>query len=181
MKILSFLLISALYFSCGNNKSTHKELDSSFILQDSLIESSTDLTQINEPELLNDSVKLYKYKISDTIQLDLNCDDFLDKIYFSNESSTRHLIFLDGKNKEAQTFGNTLSIKNELGKDYSWVDFWGITKDTSTWEAVIKDGEILTPTTSILQCPSLVLRSEELGGGIITFKDGVFRWIHQAD
>lgn len=33
----------------------------------------------------------------------------------------------------------------------------------------------------MLENPSIVVRKEEVGGGLITFKDGRYVWIHQAD
>jgi hypothetical protein len=111
----------------------------------------------------------------------LNCDGYIDKIYFTSSLINKNIIFYNGMINQVQTFGKTLPIKEGLGADYSWVDFWGMTKDTATWEAVIKDGEILSSKTTSLRCPSLLLRKDEAGGGIITFKDGGFHWIHQAD
>ncbi len=134
-----------------------------------------------EAELLSDSVSIYRYGLLDTLREDVNCDGFLDQVYFSREKSTRHIILFDGKSRKRQTFGLDLKVNGEPGADYSWVDFWGITKDTSTWEMVIEDGEIAGSRTVSLGCPSIALRKEEVGGGIITFTKSGFAWVQQAD
>lgn len=134
-----------------------------------------------EIELLSDSVSLYRYGLQDTVREDVNCDGFIDQIFFSKKDSIRHIILLDGKNKKQKVFGLDLQVKGETEADYSWVDFWGITKDTLTWEMIIDDGEIAGSRSVTLRCPSIVLRKEEVGGGIITFKKSEFVWVHQAD
>lgn len=138
-------------------------------------------TPIRKLELLGDSVSIYRYSLTDTLQEDLNCDGFSDRVYFSEVGTIRELIFLDGKSRKAMAIGKELKAENELGADYKWVDFWGITRDTTTWEAIIEDSEILGSRNISLDCPSIVFRKEEAGGGIITFRKGKFLWVHQAD
>jgi hypothetical protein len=133
------------------------------------------------PELLSDSVSLYRYALQDTLREDVNCDGFIDQIFISKTDSIRNIILFDGKSKKQKVFGVDLQVEGETEAGYSWVDFWGITKDTSTWEMIIDDGEIAGTRTVTLKCPSIVLRKEEVGGGIITFKKKEFVWVHQAD
>jgi hypothetical protein len=136
---------------------------------------------IRKAELLEDSVSLYRYSLRDTLQEDFNCDGLSDQVYFSEVGAIRELIFLDGKSRKAMTMGKDLKVENELGADYKWVDFWGITRDTSTWEANIEDAEIQGSRNVALDCTSFVLRKEEAGGGTITYKKGKFLWVYQAD
>lgn len=136
---------------------------------------------IKEAELLGDSVSFYRYGLQDTLITDVNCDGFIDRIYFSQQSTERHLNLLNGKEKKQKVFGLDLPVKGETEADYSWVDFWGITKDTSTWEMIVIDSEIAGSRNVTLNCPSIVLRKAEVGGGIITFRGTEFVWVHQAD
>ena len=69
----------------------------------------------------------------------------------------------------------------EIGDDFSWVDSWGILIDTITYEIVIEDSEIKGDTIIELQNPSIVLKKQEAGGGLIAFRNGKYDWIHQAD
>lgn len=68
-----------------------------------------------------------------------------------------------------------------MRNDFSWVDFWGTTKDRETYEIVIKDSEIIGDKTTKLDNNSIFVRKEEVGGGVITYKNGKFIWVHQSD
>jgi hypothetical protein len=46
---------------------------------------------------------------------------------------------------------------------------------------LIGEGEIIGEQEFVLANPSIYVRKAEVGGGVITFKDGKFRWVHQAD
>jgi hypothetical protein len=136
---------------------------------------------VRNAELLDDSVSFFRYSMQDTIREDLNCDGIADLVYFGQHSNGRSLVFFNGRSSEAKRFGRELPVGKGLGEDFGWVHFWGLTRDTATWEALIEDGEILGSTTTVLRCPSILLRSAEAGGGIITFRDNGFQWVHQAD
>ena len=187
MKYLFYFFLSLLFISCKEDSSkAPKRTDASFNHKDTVsINQGTGSVKLSnvgkEAELLSDSVSLYRYGLQDTLREDVNCDGFIDQIFFSKQNSLRHIILLDGKSKTQKVLGLDLRVQGELDADYSWADFWGITRDTSTWEMIIDDGEIAGSRTVTLQCPSIVLRKEEVGGGIITFKNAEFIWVHQAD
>lgn len=61
------------------------------------------------------------------------------------------------------------------------MDYWGVLQDSSTYEIIITNGEIVGDTLVRLENPSIFVRKKEVGGGLITFKDGKYEWIHQAD
>ena len=65
--------------------------------------------------------------------------------------------------------------------NFDWIDFWGITDDKETFEIIVKDEEIISDTITKLANTSIFVRKEEVGGGVITFKDNKFIWIHQSD
>jgi len=53
--------------------------------------------------------------------------------------------------------------------------------DKKTSEATFtEDGDILGSEDVKLQNPSIALGADELGGGLITFLNGKYVWIHQT-
>jgi hypothetical protein len=51
----------------------------------------------------------------------------------------------------------------------------------STYNIIVKDGDLVGSKKVALAYPSIFLRKEEVGGGVITFKNGKYIWLHQAD
>jgi len=120
------------------------------------------------------------FKLSDTIIADFNGDGKVDKAVFKKEKNTSGIIIKHGgTNEEVRLcFGKPFANMT----DFDWVDFWGIVKDKETFEIVIdENSEIVDDRTISLENPSIVVRKEEVGGGIITFKNGKYEWIHQSD
>ncbi|RFS17115.1 hypothetical protein [Emticicia sp. C21] len=117
------------------------------------------------------------YNISDTIKADFNGDKVIDTAFFTDK---KNISIVDGLSKKAIIVGVDKSSE-EMGNDFSWVDFWGITTDIETYEIVIDDSEIVGDKKVKLNNTSLFLRKDEVGGGVITFKDGQYIWIHQTD
>lgn len=62
-----------------------------------------------------------------------------------------------------------------------WVEFWGVVNDKWTYNVIVKDGELVGGEEIPLSYSSIFLRKEEVGGGVITCKNGKYIWIHQAD
>jgi len=69
----------------------------------------------------------------------------------------------------------------EMGDDFGWVDTWGVTYDKIANEVLIKDSEIIGGRDVKLKNPSIILRKEDAGGGLVTFLDSKYQWVHQAD
>ena len=181
MKLIVCLCLSLAFLSCKDSSSPKVDEKDSSDAGHHKIAAVPVPTKTRVAELLSDSVFVYRYQLTDTLKEDLNCDGFVDQVYFSHKASTKEIVFFNGKSKEGKILGSQLPVEGELGSDYSWADFWGITKDTTTWETIVKDGEVLGSRTVALKCTSIVLRKEEVGGGIITFKNGGLLWVHQAD
>ena len=68
-----------------------------------------------------------------------------------------------------------------MGDDLSWVDYWGLVKDSSTFKIIVEKSEVVGDTIIKLDNPSIAVRKMEAGGGLITFRKGRYEWINQAD
>jgi hypothetical protein len=119
------------------------------------------------------------YNLTDTIVADLNGDGFLDKVFYKKEKETSGLIIKHGKTNEVVRIGFGKSFAHLT--EFNWVDYWGLVEDRETNETTFKeDGDVLGSKLVKLQNPSIVLGKDELGGGLITFKNGKYEWIHQT-
>lgn len=54
-------------------------------------------------------------------------------------------------------------------------------RDSSTFEVIVRDGEVEGDSTVRILYPSIYVGKEEVGGGLITYRKGKFVWVHQAD
>ena len=120
------------------------------------------------------------HNLNETIKEDFNGDGLIDKAVFIQEQNKSGIKITDGKTGETKKIGLGEEFE-EMGDDFSWVDYWGVIKDQRTFEIIIIDGEILGEETVILENTSIFIRKEDLGGGIITFRNGKYEWIHQSD
>jgi ribosomal protein S4E len=111
------------------------------------------------------------YELQDTIVTDLNGDQVPEKIYFN---SKKNIIVKDGKS------GKENIMKNASDDDFGWVEYWATTNDKNTFEITIVNGELGDQIETTLDHPSIIVRKEGIGG-IISFKNGEYKWIHQAD
>jgi len=128
---------------------------------------------------LNGFEKATLYNLTDTIITDFNGDGILDKAIFKKEDETSGVIIIHGQTNEVFRigFGKPFAHMTE----FNWVDYWGLVEDKETSENMFtEDGELLESKTVKLQNPSIVLHKDELGGGLITFKNGKYVWIHQT-
>lgn len=137
-----------------------------------------DSGNIKWTEMLPDSVTIARYALTDTIGADFNGDGAIDRAFFEITSGKRNLYILEGRtNRKVQVGKN----QSESDHDFEWVSFWGITHDTITYEIIVTDGEISGDREVGLLYPSIVTRKDEVGGGIITYQNGNYIWVHQAD
>lgn len=121
---------------------------------------------------LKEYFKDYKvYSLKDSIRIDLNGDQIRDKAYFNSD---KNIIIEDGKS------GKETKIKNASDDDFGWVEYWAVTNDKKTFEITIVNGDIGDEIETTLEYPSIIVRKEGIGG-VITFKNGEYYWIHQAD
>lgn len=121
-----------------------------------------------------------QYHIGDTINTDLNGDNIEDKAYFKTFGNNKILIIIDGMTKQEIIVGIDQSF-GEMRNNFNWVEFWGVTDDKETYENIIVDGEMADGKKLKLVNPSIFVGKNEEGGGIITFMNGKFIWVHQAD
>ena len=65
--------------------------------------------------------------------------------------------------------------------EFDWVDYWGLVEDKETSETTFtEDGDVLDSKTVNLKNPSIALGKDEVGGGLITYLNGKYVWIHQT-
>lgn len=144
--------------------------------------SSTEDNQTEEfrKQSLNGFEKATLYKLTDTIMSDFNGDGFLDKAVYKKENETSGIIIIHGKTNDQVKigFGKQFSHLTE----FNWVNYWGLVEDKETSETTFtEDGDVLGSKDVKLQNPSIVLGADEVGGGLITFINRKYVWIHQAD
>ena len=135
---------------------------------------------IQQKELALEFKEFQLLGMTDTLYVDLNGDNSNEKVYFYEEEETRGLAIIDGAEG-----GKTLIKKGSaIGagwENLNWVDYWALTKDSSTYEILIKEAEIIGERERSLPTPGIILRRNESGGGLIYFWEEEYRWIHQAD
>ena len=129
---------------------------------------------------LNSEFENAKYfKLSDSIVADFNGDGQQDRAIFRRDGGTSGIIIKHGKTNEEIKIG--FGQKFGYLTEFNWVDFWGLVEDSTTYEIIIEEAIITGDTTARLSNPSIVVRKEEVGGGVITFRNGRYEWVHQSD
>lgn len=182
LQILCFLTFLACNNAAQNTDKVLKK-DSTILERNLNLKSLNKLepfekeTISNRKKSLIDEFKTYQiYQLSDSISSDLNGDKILDLAFFSNQK----LYIIDGQTKTQFLVGLDKSF-GEMRSDFSWVDYWGLIEDRETYEIVIKDNEIIGSKTTKLENNSIFVRKDEVGGGVVTYKEGKFIWVHQSD
>jgi hypothetical protein len=120
------------------------------------------------------------YSLSDVISADFNGDSVPDMAVFWKENGKKGIILTDGRTKKQTRFGLGISF-GAGGDNFDWVDHWGLVRDSSTFEVIVRDDEVVGDTTVRLLHPSIYVGKEEVGGGVITYRAGKYVWVHQAD
>jgi len=121
-----------------------------------------------------------EYKITDTINIDLNGNGILEQIYFDNKDCLKLLI--KEKGQKTISIGCGKEEYDGFPNDIGWVDLWCAVKDKKVWEVLItEEGDIDKDTIVSLERPSIYIGKEEAGGGIITYRNGNLYWVHQSD
>lgn len=188
--ILTFLVLA----SCGQSNSgrtSSKDLDTlnSHQVSDTAVikgnkinqQNSTDenLTEEYRKQSLYGFEKATLYELTDTIYADFNGDRISDKAFYKKESETSGIIIIHGKTNEEVKIG----FGRQFGhmKEFNWVDYWGLVEDKATSEVTFdEDYNVLGGKEVKLQNLSILLGKDEVGGGLITFMNGKYVWIHQT-
>jgi hypothetical protein len=185
MKIITTILSLAFLLSgCRNsvNSSSKKaEVDSANITESESV-SDTQIRQSKEESIESDFSKTEMLELTEILQDDFNGDGILDKSEFRKENGKSGLLVIDGKSNDTVIIG--LGKKFAHMDNFNWVDHWGILRDRTTYEILFENNEISGDTIVALENPSIILRQDgddESGGGVITYKDGTYKWIHQSD
>lgn len=119
------------------------------------------------------------YKLTDTITADFNGDGFLDKAIYKKEIETSGIIIIHGKTNERVKIGFGKQFAHIT--EFNWVDYWGLVEDKETSATTFtEDGDVLDSKTVKLKNPSIALGKDEVGGGLITYRNGKYEWIHQT-
>jgi len=191
-KQLVILSTIVLLFGCGQRKKEKTfQTDYSVKHNSTLNGSTSDKDSLgnimnSRKETLNREFKKYKiYRLNETLCEDFNGDGIADKAEFVKSNGKTGIIITDGKSKELTKlgFGNKFAHLT----DFDWVNYWGVLKDSSTNEVEFDNntGDILGSKTVQLKNISIFLRQDEdgdgSGGGIITYEDNNYKWIHQTE
>ena len=189
--IVTLLILTSL-FGCTQTEKAEKVVTPTAVKKDSTVavpRTKEKLVAVTSPDdnqehhkesLPYEFQKAQLFDLKDTLQEDFNGDRTIDKAVFLTEDGKAGIIITDGKTQEQVKIGLGNKFE-EQGDDFSWVDYWGIVKDSSTYEIIVTNGEIIGDTLIRLENPAIVVRKEEVGGGLITFRNGKYEWIHQAD
>ena len=185
---MAFMILT----SCGQSKSAkeieQKAPEETQIVQKYLKEEitkpiepqkSTEQTDNKQHALSYEFKNATTFNMTDTISADFNGDGKADQAIYIRENGTSGIIIKHAQTQEEIKIGFGKSFAHMT--DFNWVEIWGLVNDAETYEIIIEDGEITGDRQIVLENPSIAVRQEEAGGGIITFKNGKYKWVHQTD
>jgi hypothetical protein len=193
MKQTIYILTSLILIGCGQtnternsniNRETKSEQVSHTTNSDNNQTDKQATTDKKETEdyrkqSLSGFEKATLYKLTDTITADFNGDGFLDKAIYKKEKETSGIIIIHGKTNEQVKIGFGKQFAHMT--EFDWVDYWGLVEDKETSETTFtEDGDVLDSKTVNLKNPSIALGKDEVGGGLITYLNGKYVWIHQT-
>lgn len=154
----------------------------SSIKEDSIIEveeNDYNLEEYRKESLSLSFKKATLFNLRDTIIADFNGDGTTDKAVYVKEVETSGIVIIHGGlNEEVRIgFGEQFAHMTE----FDWVDYWGLVLDKETSETTFtEDGDVLGSEDVKLPNPSIALGKDEVGGGLITYMNGKYVWIHQT-
>lgn len=194
MKILTILATMLLLTSCKKNYlskdsdnyfQTEKSDIQTVQTQNNTIQKRTETDTIELEKSRKESIKDLKnpklYKLTDTIVADLNDDGYADKAFLKKEKNTSGIIIIHGHTNEQFRigFGKDFGILEKF--ECEWVDYWVLIEDKKTYETVFsKEGDVEGSRNINLENLSIYLAEDELSGGLITYLNGKYIWVHQT-
>jgi outer membrane biogenesis lipoprotein LolB len=191
MRQITYILTFVFLTGCGNSnqKTESKEINSDKLEQEKIesvnnIENLQNQTNANtidfQRQTLSSEFKNAKlYNLTDTIEADFNGDGNVDKAVFIKDNQNSGIIIKHGETLSQVKIGFGQPFAHLT--NFNWVDFWGLVNDSTSYEILFNETDIICDTIIRLENPSIVVRKEEVGGGLITFKNGEYKWIHQSD
>lgn len=192
---LLLILILIAISSCknkGNDRSETKIEKTEPIIETKVLEKEDEQVEIvktnkSENDKISDcshpeyfEFKDYReYCVTDTINIDLNGNGILERIYFDKKDCPR--LIIEEKGQDLISIGCGKEEYNGFPNAIGWVDLWCVVSDKETFEVLVKDGELVGDKIVNLERPSIYVGKEEAGGGIITYRNGELYWVHQSD
>lgn len=193
MKQTIYLFTLLIFTACGQSNAEHTKNRASNSLTDPISHATnkkshdfaeqvpTEKNQIEEyrKQSLSGFEKATFYHLTYTITADFNGDGIEDKACFKKENQHSGIIIKHGQTNEVVKIGFGKQFAHMA--EFDWVDYWGLVEDKTTSETTFsEDGDVLGSKDVKLQHPSIALGADEQGGGLITFKNGKYVWIHQT-
>lgn len=171
--ILIIIVLSHILFSCKSKTDIDNNIDGNYYQEKIGQKNKEVLEQVKE---FKDFVI---FNLTDTLKADFNYDGKLDMAIFIQNNLSSGIVISEGGNSKNYKIG----FGESFGpfEDFNWVDYWGILNDSETFEVIIEEDELKEGREIQLLGPSIFLRNYESGGGLITFKNGEYIWIHQTD
>lgn len=114
---------------------------------------------------------------------DFNGDGEEDVALFVRDRSThkRGLCILHAGSPECVVLGGGRAF-HAAGDDFRWVEHWDAVPRGESWATAFRsDGDVHGEQTVTLEHVSIRLCAGEAGCGVITFRNGRYEWVHQAD
>jgi hypothetical protein len=194
MKQIIYILTFIILAGCRQSKS-EQNLDSA---SDTLLTSKSDKIsndniisnkqksseeKLNEEDYRKQSLSEFEkatlYKLTDTIKADFNGDGISDKVFYKKDNGTSGITIIHGKTNEVVKIGFGKEFAHMT--EFDWVNYWGLVEDKETHVITFsEEGHVIGSKDVNLQNPSIALGADESGGGLITFINGKYVWIHQS-
>jgi hypothetical protein len=185
MKQVICMLLLLIIASCGQSNQPQEALKKNSQVADTIITNANTREDVSDPttqymQILKEEFKMATlYQLTDKIRADFNGDGFKDYAIFTTLKGKTGIIIRHGNSDEVVKIGFGKAFAHL--EDFDWVDFWGLVMDKETYEVVVTDGEIIGDKRVLLKNPSIIVRDEEEGGGLIVFDNKKYRWVHQAE
>jgi len=194
MRQITYILTFVFLTGCGNSnqKTESKEINSDKLEKENIesvykienLQNQTNENNVNtidfQRQALSSEFKNAKlYDLTDTIEADFNGDGNIDKAIFIKENENSGILIKHGETLSQVKIGFGQPFAHLT--NFNWVDFWGLVNDSTSYEILFNETDIIGDTIIRLENPSIVVRKEEAGGGLITFKNEEYKWIHQSD
>lgn len=183
------LIVLSVQFGCISKDKDTIAINETTLDKDLTSDSKTLVIQSNLEDLGNDISWMHpehfsftdymEHPLNDTINIDLNGNGILEKIYFNNRDHDR--IFIDEKGASRIILGAKNGEFSEFPTHLNWVDFWSVVSDKKVTQVLFEEnGPVIKDTIIAMEGPGIYIGREVLGGGIITYRKNKLSWIHQS-